>query len=106
MFKIIIESLNQGNHVDLLKQLRLLSTHNMADAKHLAAYLESSLPCTLVAGIDRERADQIVSVIMRLGGAARAEHTDIDKPMLLCPSITAQHEMTFWGFKEVALLPA
>ena len=101
MFKVIVGSLINDNHGDLLRQLRLLGALSVAEANKIGEHLRGSLPCTLVAGISHDRAAEVVQTIQRLGGSARIEPTDIDQPMILFPSINVAHEMTFWGLRDV-----
>lgn len=105
MYKVVIESLRNENHVDFLKQLRLITTYSLADTKLVADFLAKSLPCTLVAGVTKERADHIQGVIVKLGGAARIETTDVNEPLFLCPTLAVEHEATFFGYKDVPASP-
>ena len=105
MYKVVIEALRNENHIDFVKQLRLITTYSLADTKLVADFIAKSVPCTLVAGVDRERADHVTSVIVKLGGAARTETTDITEPMFICPTLAVEHEATFWGYKDVPATP-
>lgn len=71
--------------VPRIKTLRLLADLGLGEAKRLSDYLEDSIPCVLVAGVDREVADHAAGLMRECGAEVFVEESSLEAPMLLCP---------------------
>lgn len=80
------------NIVALVKSLRLVANLGLKDAKDLADYLRTKLPCVLVAGIEQDVADHVVGILGAAGGAATAEESSLSDPVLLCPAANQRYQ--------------
>lgn len=77
--------------VPLIKPLRLVADLGLKDAKELSDYLVASLPCLLVAGIDRDVAEHIGHLLQEAGAAVTVEESSLSEPMLLCPQANQRY---------------
>lgn len=80
-----------NNVVPLVKSLRLVADLGLRDAKELSEYLTTSLPCVLVAGINHDVAEHIISLLQEAGAAAVMEESSLSQPMLLCPEANQRY---------------
>lgn len=80
-----------NNVVPLVKSLRLVADLGLLDAKELLECLATSMPCVLVAGIDHDVAEHIVSLLQEAGAAAVVEESSLSQPMLLCPEANQRY---------------
>jgi len=83
--------------VSFVKSLRLIADLGLGDAKNLSYYLAASLPCVLVAGVDQEVADHILSLLQEAGAGAKTEDSSLDVPMLLCPEANEKYRWSWLG---------
>ena len=63
--------------VSFVKSLRLIADLGLGDAKNLSYYLAASLPCVLVAGVDQEVRDHILSLLQEAGAGAKIEDSSL-----------------------------
>jgi ribosomal protein L7/L12 len=92
-FQVAVSSLSPEKHVELMKALRSLADLELKDAKTLAEFLASALPCTLVAGVDRPVAEHAASVLQEAGAVSVVEESSATAPLFLSPSV---NELSRW----------
>jgi ribosomal protein L7/L12 len=83
--------------VPLVKSLRLLADLGLKDAKELTDYLSANSPCVLVAGIDREVADHVATLLREAGASTAVGESSLSSPMLLCPQANHRYRWNWLG---------
>lgn len=100
-FQVSIISISQENPTLFLKAIRESTGLSLKDAKDITEFIASTQPCVLVAGIDREVADHIVSLIQEAGVTAIAEESSLTVPLLLHPQANRCYKMNWLGIDEI-----
>ncbi|MEO0985012.1 MAG: ribosomal protein L7/L12 [Cyanobacteria bacterium J06639_14] len=85
-FQVVIEAL-PNRHIPALKAIREMLGLGLKESKELLAYVKSSCPCILIAGVDKTVAEDFISRLTRAGVDAKIQESSISNPMLVCPKI-------------------
>jgi ribosomal protein L7/L12 len=96
-FQVTVTNISREKVVPLIKSLRLIGDLGLKDAKELAEFLASTKPCILVAGIDREVADHVVSLLQEAGTSATVEDSTLPVPLFLCPEANQRYRWSWLG---------
>lgn len=96
-YQVTVTRISHEKIISFIKSLRLIADLGLKDAKDLALYIATTQPCILVAGIDREVADHVVSLLLEAGANAAAEETSLTVPLLLCPQANERYRWSWLG---------
>ncbi len=96
-FQVSVTSVSQEKFIPFLRSLRLSTGLGLKDAKNLAEFIVSANPCILVAGIDRDVADHMVSLLFEAGAIATVEESSLTVPLLLCPQANYRYRENWLG---------
>ena len=73
------------DHIQMLKIIRTIGNKSLREAKEIYQYLADSLPCILIAGVDKSLVLDLAEKINAAGGQCDVQDTILDHPLVLCP---------------------
>ncbi len=96
MPKYQVKVISSGGHfVSRVRSLRLVADLGLGEAKHLSDYLRDAAPCVLVAGVDREVAEHVATLLRDAGADVTVEESSAEAPMLLCPEANQRYRWSW-----------
>jgi ribosomal protein L7/L12 len=94
-YQVTVTNVSQEKVILLIKSLQIIADLGLKDAKELAEFLTATIPCILVAGIDREVANHVLSLLQEAGATAAIEESNLVVPLLLCPQANRRHRWSW-----------
>jgi len=96
-FQVSVTSVSREKVISLIKSLRTIANLDLKDAKDIAEFIVSNTPCILVAGIDRDVADHVASLLLNEGATATVEESSLTVPLFLCPQANRRYQSSWLG---------
>lgn len=100
-FQVHIHSLGE-QHTQLLKSLRLVGDMDLYHARGLLDYLKAREDSVLLAGVSKEVAEHVVSLLRDAGAQARVVESSLNNPVLLSPNADRCYTWTWLGAKTLS----
>ncbi|MBH0058983.1 hypothetical protein I6F65_18735 [Pseudoalteromonas sp. SWXJZ94C] len=88
-----------GNTLPLVKSLRLIGCLNLEHAKEIQTHLHKSLPCVLIAGVDKNVAEHVIKLLNDAGAVSKIECSSINDPMLFTPAANKTYVWNWLGIR-------
>jgi ribosomal protein L7/L12 len=96
-FQVSISSISQAETISLLRVLRAITNLSLKDTKNLLDFIMDRMPCVLLAGIDLDVAEHIVTSLQEAGTNATIEESSLTIPLLLCPQANHRYRWSWLG---------
>lgn len=103
-YQVVVEQVPEDHrYILMLKEVRLWSGFGLKQAKELCDYVRSNCPCVLVAGIEKESAEDLKKRLDLAGVKALVRESTIEHPMLIYPPADDRYEdHWFFGLRRQA----